>query len=424
MGSIRYISVCQVLCLCAITSLVISGCGSISGSGVNTPGEWVNSTDVIEPGASSPTEGAFGKTVALEIVENEKNIIEGWINSPDEVVTYEIGELSAGDVLKVEVIAGLDGFDPAVAVFDSNEDYMHLNDDRSYYARRTNPYVYFVVRKDTDKGMVAVSASPRSDTSGPYQLQITLTPGTPVEAPDRQIAYLDFEGHDNVTIGSRAPVDVPRFSGSMIDARFAPYTDELIEMVVERVRENYANFDVTILSSNEQDTPSEAHTTIYLGSYNPALLGIADSIDSFNKQKVQDAIIFVDTFSAFMSQDPTLEEMAIALANVTSHELGHLLGLQHTKDTTSIMDTTASLRQMLLPQSFNRSVLNPYDAFKVGYQNAPMLLLQNVGGDEAAVLAELANSRFRVKAHDSWYDEGPKGPAREHLHFGTACTCH
>ena len=161
MGSIRYISICHALCLCAIAALVISGCGSISGSGVNTPGEWVNSTDVVEPGASSPTEGSFGKTVALTIVENEKNIIEGWINSPDEVVTYEIGELIAGDVLKVEVIAGLDGFDPAVAVFDSNEDYMHLNDDRNYYARRTNPYVYFTVRKDTDNGLVAVSASPR-----------------------------------------------------------------------------------------------------------------------------------------------------------------------------------------------------------------------------------------------------------------------
>ena len=47
-----------------------------------------------------------------------------------------------------------------------------------------------------------------------------------------------------MTIGSRAPVDVPTFSGSMIDDKFAPYTDELIEMVVERVRENYANFDV------------------------------------------------------------------------------------------------------------------------------------------------------------------------------------
>ncbi len=414
-------------CLSAILAITaIHGCGTITGSGTTSgPGTWIDNSSSaanVDPDTSTVVTGPFGKTLNITLADQQKLVISGTIVSPDQVDTYEVGELLAGDELKVEVVAGDKGFDPALGIFDENQDCMFVNDDRQYYNRQTNPYAYFIVRADTSQCYVVVSASVRSDTVGKYQLQITRTPGTPAANPSSQLVYVNFEGADNVVIGRRDPVDVPPFSGDMIDAQFSGDTEELIDLVIERMRENYSLLNVEIICSRDQAKPSQPHTTLHLGSYNPALLGIADSIDSFNADSTQQAVIFVDTFSAFMSQEPTLQEIAYAIANVASHELGHLLGLHHTADSSGIMDTTASLRQMLLPQTFNRSPLNSGDTFLVGHQNALRTLLQNVGGDEAAIFA--VQKSLKLRSHDPWYDQGPEGPAREHIRFGTACTGH
>jgi hypothetical protein len=130
----------------------------------------------------------------------------------------------------------------------------------------------------------------------------------------------------------------------------------------------------------------------------------------------------VDTFSVFMSQSPTVEEMADALANVASHEIGHLLGLHHTKDPHGIMGTSATLRQMLRQQVFKREPING-DTFAVGFQDSPRTLLANVGGDsEAASAAQ--EVLVSAKVLDPWYQDGPQQPARETMQFGTACGGH
>jgi hypothetical protein len=153
-----------------------------------------------------------------------------------------------------------------------------------------------------------------------------------------------------------------------------------------------------------------------MGSYDAALLGVADNVDAYNSRLEQSAIVFVDTFEVFGVLNPSVDEMADALANVTSHEIGHLLGLQHTRDPLGIMDITASLRQMLAPQTFRASALHP-ETFRVGFQNGPRSLLEAVGASGESS----AKSGADLPVRDPWYDEGSSIPARLYGAFGSGC---
>jgi len=149
--------------------------------------------------------------------------------------------------------------------------------------------------------------------------------------------------------------------------------------VVERVRADYAEHGVTILSTSEGDTFDGFMTQLYFGTFDPGLLGVAEGVDEFNGTTGQKAIVFTDTFAAFSPLDPTTEEIGAALANVASHEIGHLLGLVHTKDSRGIMDVTASLNELMIDQGFRMSPLYS-EVFPVGHQNGGQALLDAVGG--------------------------------------------
>ncbi|MFQ5491537.1 MAG: matrixin family metalloprotease, partial [Phycisphaerae bacterium] len=171
--------------------------------------------------------------------------------------------------------------------------------------------------------------------------------------------------------------------------------------------------------SFEGPAPAEPYSTVHFGSYDPNLLGVAENVDEYNLRAEQRAIVFVDTFSAFGVLDPSPEEIAQALANVTSHEIGHLLGLYHTQDAKGVMDITASLRQMMGDQFFGQSPLHP-EVFAVGNQDAVPTLLANVGGD--AALAKSA-AQLAASMRSAWYDQGQGRSARSHLTFGTCREC-
>ncbi|MFH0981485.1 MAG: matrixin family metalloprotease [Planctomycetota bacterium] len=399
--------------------------GSVSGSapGGGSTDAGSNPADVPEtddPIASTVIgEGPFESYKTIALADDRTETLDGDIQTPQTVEVFDLGAVAVGDRLVITADA-VDELDPVVGVFDANGDAMIVNDDRNYYGGDFDAALDVQSRRLTDHCYVAVAASDGSGTTGRYVLSLRRTPGGTLPEPQAQVIYLNFDGADAILIGRRPPVEIPVFEGSLIGAEFGDRTDELIEQTVAQIRRNYRGLNVEFVSSREGPEPTGPHTTLHFGAYDPGLLGLADYVDEFNQAVTQKAIIFVDTFQAFLPLDPSVEEMANALANVAAHEAGHLLGLNHTVDPREIMDITANLRQMLASEAFRRSPLHS-EVFPAGYQDAAQLLVEAVGGDLAVVKAAAAE---QLTLRAAWYDEGEPVAARMQVDrpFGT-CFC-
>jgi hypothetical protein len=372
----------------------------------------------IEPVAGAASGDPFAKAVDWPVVPGERTSLSGTLHSPQQVDILDIGPVYPGDRIHVEVQASSE-LDAAVAVLDADQNVLIVNDDRSFYSGLTDPLANVLVLHDSPGCYIAVTASPAVPSSGSYTLDVLLTEESPPDPPAAQRVYLNFDGAWDVVIGTRPAVDVPVFDAALIDPSLSGTTEAVIDRLIAMVREDYTGLNVDFYSSREAPPPEEPYTTIHFGAYDSALLGVAENVDEYNERPSQQAIVFVDTFAAFAVLEPSVEEISQALANVTSHECGHLLGLYHTEDFRGVMDISATLRQMLGNQSLALSPLHA-EVFSVAQQDAVRTLLENVGGD--AELLKRASLAQRA-ARPSWYDVTDGPPARSERIFGACRAC-
>ncbi len=219
-----------------------------------------------------------------------------------------------------------------------------------------------------------------------------------VPAPAAQTVVLSFEGASNLRVHRRTGISFAPFDAAMLGESYRGSTEKLKQIIVDLVRADYRDYDVTIVTSDDP-TPAGPYSTIYFGASDDGLLGLADNVDPYNAFRSQNAIIFVGSFRTFEPMLLTVDEVGYMLANVASHELGHLLGLYHTSDAADVMDTTGSAWDLASNQTFIRAALEP-TVFLTGFEDSPTLLLQTVGPrkDGSALPRALSAETMRKRA--------------------------
>ncbi|GMV95726.1 MAG: hypothetical protein AMXMBFR83_00970 [Phycisphaerae bacterium] len=255
-----------------------------------------------------------------------------------------------------------------------------------------------VIREASSRLYVAVGTRSSLSIDRPYQAGVSVQRDAVRPSSRPQIVVLDFSGAAGVRIGSRPPVDVPPFDAAVINPAYQGRTQEMIAAILLAVREDFAGLEVAVYRDGDPDLPAGPRSTVYYGTFDSRLLGLADNVDPYNADAEQSAILFTDTFALFNPLAPSLAQMTQVLANTTSHEAGHLLGLRHTSDPADLMDTTATARQMMADQDFGFAGLNA-SVMPVGFQDAPALLSWTVGG--GLLTPSAGKTAERLKAVES-----------------------
>ncbi|MBI5863964.1 MAG: hypothetical protein HZB38_05570 [Planctomycetes bacterium] len=296
--------------------------------------------------------------------------------SGSEVAFYRLGFLDAGDQVDVDVRASSGDLDPVAAIFDANDDVFAFNDDRVPDASDLNPKITAVAREGGEY-FLGVTPFPGAGTSGQYRVVVRITRGVGVPQALGQVVYFNWAGGQNITVPNVGTFDLSPFKASDVGLPDST-TDTLKQRVEELVAQAYAGYNITFASSDDGSQPSGPHSTVNYGGFNRAAFAISEQIDTLNADQSDDTIVFTESFDGAFSRRPSTEPMAVAIANTTAHEIGHLLGLVHTKLCTDLMDTTCGNDSILAKQEFERGPLDD-SVFPTGFQDSALLLAWTLG---------------------------------------------
>ncbi|RME38639.1 MAG: hypothetical protein D6788_07030 [Planctomycetota bacterium] len=329
----------------------------------------------------------------------------GTISETGDLDVYNLGGLMPSDHIVIDVDSGDSRLDSSIALFDARGRLVYANDDRSPTERRfLDSFIDFTIRRDSDPYYLVITHSAFADPgtfTGTYAIAITVTPGGDPPPPRGQILLLDFDGAvvDAPSLTQPLgmdPVIVDPLDAAAISPVYAGQTEALKQAIREGFEQNFARFDVTILTTDDPPPADESVvSTLVIGGFNPELFGIAENVDLYNLDACDDAIIFAESFNPHVfSFTPTIEELGVGIANVGSHEAGHLLGLNHVDDDTALMDDRSVADAFLADQEFKEAPLST-DLMDIGTQDAALLLYEIVGPYPGGTAPAVRRSRLR-----------------------------
>ena len=368
---------------------VLSVCGVQTGCG----------TDIgpIVPPVSNGSSGEPNDTFAdaIEVIFDAFGAagIQGAVATIGDLDVFLLGAFSPGDRIVVDADTIGSSLDVSVALFDDEQRLVFANDDRGGLSRFLDSFVELFVRHAGENYYLVVAgsafATPGTET-GQYFIDITVSGGHPVPEPVGQILLLDFDGAfvDSQALGSPGLLDP--FDAGDIARIYAGETEAMKEAIRQIMEEDFEPFDIAIVTTDDPPLPSDIEfSTVVFGGLNLEAFGISEQVDIYNLDFCDDAVIFTESFSPqFFGQTPTAAELAVAIANVASHEAGHLLGLNHVSDDRALMDDVSPTDVLLNDQVFRESVLSP-DIIPIGTQDSVLLLMETIGPNPDTVLSRV-----------------------------------
>lgn len=227
---------------------------------------------------------------------------------------------------------------------------------------------------------VFVGCAADDGVAGGYELYVRREGGRAVPAPRRQVVWLNFAGGRNVSVHQRGPVSFPALDAADIDPNHSSSdTPTVKDAIVATIVRNYADYAVEVLTSDETGRPAEPHSVLHFGGSDAVLLGIADTVDAYNAEAQESAIVYVESFARYAPMRLRPEQLGAMIGNVASHELGHLLGLFHTVGADNVMDNkSGNAWDLVFARAFTPAAIDE-SVFPVGRADLPVLLEQAVG---------------------------------------------
>lgn len=321
-------------------------------------------------GGSSPTSSVTTTTLS------------GTVGSGSDYRLYELGPGTAGDRWIVTPGSFTSG-SLVLALFDADMNLLYRG-----YSSETD--LDHTLRADTAQLLVGV-APVGGGRGGSFELIARRYAGSDAPPARAQTVYLNFAATENVRVYTHEPVSFATFDSAMTGAPYAGNTAAMKAAIVAAMQADFARYNVSFVTS-DVGPPAGAYTIVHFGGADDSLLGLADDVDSYNQDETQSAIVFVESFALYQDMGLTLEQMALMIANVASHELGHLLGLYHTQAPDDLMDTTGTAWDLSEDQAFLRAELEA-SVFPVGMEDSPRLLEQTLGLAPAAAAKARAAMR-------------------------------
>lgn len=329
-------------------------------------------TTQVPSGDNSTLDTAF----AVTLDDDGKADLTASRIAADDVTFFRLGDFAAGDRIVVDVKSTSGNLDPVAAIFDAAEDIFAFNDDRAADGSDLNPFLDVVFR-EAGAYFLGVTPFPGAGTSGAYRVTVTVERGVGIDVPSGQTVFFNWAGGNGITVNNVGTFNLDPFSATDVGLS-AGQTDALKQRVESIIADRYQGLNITFVSSDREREPGVAHSTVHFGGFSRTAFAISEQIDTLNADRSDDTIVFTESFNGAFSRSPSFEQMAIALGNTTSHEIGHLLGLIHTKQCNDLMDTTCGNDSIVVSQSFERGPLDD-SVFPTGFQNSPELLAWILG---------------------------------------------
>ncbi len=356
----------------AAAMLFLAGCGSqpgrSSGGSTSAAGESEPNDTFVQAHKPIFDNGATAR-------------LTGSIDHRDDLDVFDLGAAAVGQRIVVDVGGTDQGLDASVALFDENFKLVMDNDDEDLQAALLDPFFEHVIRHGGDSCFLVVGRSAFagfSPESGAYEVRIRIEPGADVPAPKSQTLYLNFDGGE-VEPDNMLVKEVRPFEAALIDQVYSGQDQVIKQVIVETMLENYEGFDVVIITDLDQLPAEGRYSTVMFGSRSLRAFGISESVDHYNGDAGDLAIVFTESFDPQQFEStPSAEELGVAIGNIAAHEAGHLLGLNHVDDPTALMDAVSPADTFLEDQDFKTSPLSQ-DIMPIGYQDAPLLLSETVG---------------------------------------------